>query len=88
MIPDNVPRASRPLRANARARWQRKRFVLRMQGAQVTAAWFLALIALDAAREQLDRYAHATDEPAWQAIDAADLLDAARAALAKASTHE
>ncbi len=35
----------------------------------------LALAAIDAARQQLIRYARATDEPAWQVVDAADLLD-------------
>jgi hypothetical protein len=45
---------------------------------------FLAVAAMDAAREQLDRYALATDEPAWGAVDAADLLDAARDAMAQA----
>jgi hypothetical protein len=37
----------------------------------------LALSAMNGAREQLDRYALATDEPAWDVVDAADLLDAA-----------
>jgi hypothetical protein len=45
---------------------------------------FLASVAMDAAREQLDRYALGTDEPAWGAVDAADLLDAARDAMAQA----
>lgn len=44
----------------------------------------LALAAVDAARAQLDRYALATDTPAWQAVDAADALDTARASLTKA----
>jgi hypothetical protein len=44
----------------------------------------LALAAVDAARVQLDRYAFATDAPAWQAVDAADALDGARALLAQA----
>ena len=40
-------------------------------------ALFLALTAVRAACTQLDRYAQATDCPAWQVIDAADLLEAA-----------
>lgn len=46
----------------------------------------LALAAIDAARQQLNRYATATDAPAWQMVDAADLLDAAAAAVADAVT--
>lgn len=42
-----------------------------------SAALLLALTAVYTARVQLDRYANATDSPAWQAIDAADLLEAA-----------
>lgn len=41
----------------------------------------LALSAMDAARQQLDRYALATDAPAPGVIDAADLIDAAMLAL-------
>lgn len=40
-----------------------------------------ARCALDEAREHLALYATLTDEPDWRAVDAADLLDAARAAL-------
>lgn len=47
----------------------------------------LALAAMDGARLQLDRYAFATDTPAWQAVDAADALDAARDLLAQAVHH-
>lgn len=47
----------------------------------------LALAAVDAARAQLDRYASATDTPAWCAVDAADALDSARDLLAKAVRH-
>jgi hypothetical protein len=47
----------------------------------------LALAAVDAARVQLDRYALATDEPAWCAVDATDALDAAPDLLAKAVRH-
>lgn len=43
----------------------------------------LALTATDAARSQLDRYAMATDCPAWEIVEAADLLAAARYLLAK-----
>lgn len=45
-------------------------------------ARLLALTATDAARAQLERYALATDDPAPGLPEAADLLDAARAALA------
>ena len=45
------------------------------------AALFLARVAMDAAQAQLDRYARATDTPMPCAVDAADLLDAARVAL-------
>lgn len=44
----------------------------------------LALAAVNAARQQLSRYASATDTPAWRAVDAADLLDAAAARVADA----
>lgn len=44
----------------------------------------LALASMDAAREQLDRYALATDAPAWGVIEAADNLDIARTGLAEA----
>jgi len=46
----------------------------------------LALAAIDAARRQLNRYAAATDAPAWQVVDAADLLDAVAAGVAAAVT--
>lgn len=46
----------------------------------------LALAGVDAARLQLTRYATATDMPAWRAVDAADLLDAAAACVADALT--
>ena len=52
--------------------------------AEGMAALLLAQIATDAARTQLDRYALATDWPALGIVEAADLLDAARAALAGA----
>lgn len=47
----------------------------------VTACMFLALSAIDAARQQLDRYALATDDPAPGVIDAADCIEAAMLAL-------
>jgi len=47
----------------------------------------LALAAVDAARAQLARYAFATDSPAWQAVEAADQLDAAHDALAGLVRH-
>lgn len=46
----------------------------------------LALAAVDAARQQLNRYATATDAPAWQIVDAADLLDVVAAYVADAVT--
>ena len=46
----------------------------------------LALAAVDAARQQLNRYATATDAPAWQVVDAADLLDVVAAGVADAVT--
>jgi len=46
----------------------------------------LALAAIDAARQQLNRYATATDAPAWQVVDAADLLDVVAAGVADAVT--
>jgi hypothetical protein len=49
---------------------------------QPCGARFLALSAMDAAQAQLDRYALATDDPEPGVVEAADLLDAARAALA------
>lgn len=45
------------------------------------AALFLAYMAIDAATAQLNAYALATDDPLWGAVEAADLLQAARAAL-------
>ena len=48
---------------------------------QTCAARFLALSAMDAAQAQLDRYALVTDDPAPGVVEAADLLDAARAAM-------
>lgn len=43
-----------------------------------------ALADIDRARDRLERYAGETDNPAPGAAAAADLLDAARAALASA----
>jgi hypothetical protein len=58
-------------------------------GAQHTphesAPLFLARVAIDAARVQLNAYALATDDPLPGTVEAADLLDAARAALNGAS---
>ena len=45
------------------------------------AALFLAGLAVDAARSQLDAVSRLTDTPAPSLVEAADLLDAARAAL-------
>jgi hypothetical protein len=48
----------------------------------------LALSAIDAAREQLARYALATDEPAPGVIDAADCIDAATLVLSAELNRE
>ena len=50
--------------------------------AAMALARILAVSAMDAARERLEAYALATDDPAPDMVDAADLLDAARDALA------
>ena len=50
------------------------------------AALILALTATDAARGLLSRFAGMTDAPAWEAVDAADCLDAARVMLARVVT--
>ena len=55
------------------------------QAPDTSAALLLALTAVYTARVQLDRYAHATDAPAWQVIDAADLLEAVHDKLAEAT---
>ena len=47
-----------------------------------TSAAILARVAMDAAQTQLDRYALATDDPGPGIPEAADLLDAALAAMA------
>lgn len=52
---------------------------------ETSAALLLALTAVYTACVQLDRYAHATDAPAWQVIDAADLLEAVHDKLAEAT---
>jgi hypothetical protein len=44
-------------------------------------ALFLARVVMDAAQAQLDAYALATDDPLPGTVEAADWLDAARAAL-------
>jgi hypothetical protein len=44
---------------------------------QEAQALFLAVSAIDAAGEQLERYGLATNDPAPGTVDAADLLDAA-----------
>jgi hypothetical protein len=48
----------------------------------------LALSAIDAAREQLGRYALATDDPLPGVIDAADWIDAAMLALSAELNRE
>lgn len=47
----------------------------------------LTIAAIDAARAQLARYALATDWPPLGMVEASDLLDAAREALAKGVHH-
>ena len=44
-----------------------------------------ARLAVRAASESLDRYAHATDQPSPDAVDAADALGAAADALTRAA---
>lgn len=51
--------------------------------AEQASAHFLAVAAIDGARAQLARYALATDWPPLGMVEASDLLDAARAALAE-----
>ena len=80
----SAPRVCEPVRARARARWLRKLSSC-TRDAQETDSLFLALVALDAARGQLDGYARLTDEPKCGAVEAADLIDAARTMLAQAS---
>lgn len=50
-------------------------------------AYILTITAIDAARAQLARYALATDWPPLGMVEASDLLDAARAALAEGVHH-
>jgi hypothetical protein len=50
-------------------------------------AHILAITAIDTARAQLARYALATDWPPLGTVEAADLLDAARAALTEGGCH-
>ena len=45
----------------------------------------LTLVAVTAAINQLSRYAATTDAPAWEAVEAADLLDAAGLMLVQAA---
>lgn len=46
----------------------------------------LAMLATDEVRQHLREYADATDRPAWEAVQAADLLDTVAELLAKAGT--
>lgn len=50
-----------------------------------TAALLLALTAVHAAQSQLDKIAATTDAPAWQVVEASDLLEAAYDRLADAA---
>jgi len=56
--------------------------------AEQASAHTLTIAAIDAARAQLARYALATDWPPLGMVESADLLDAARAALAEGVRHE
>ena len=47
----------------------------------MAAALYLASVAMEAAQAQLEAWARLTDEPHWAVVDAADLLNAARAVL-------
>lgn len=49
-------------------------------------AAILAVAATHTACQALDRYAMATDTPAWEAVEAANLLDTARDLLANGGT--
>ena len=55
--------------------------------AEQASAHILSIAAIDAARAQLARYALATDWPPLGMVEASDLLDAARAALAEGVRH-
>ena len=55
--------------------------------AERASAHILIIAAIDAARTQLARYALATDWPPLGMVEASDLLDAARAALAEGVHH-
>ncbi|GAA0707933.1 hypothetical protein [Dokdonella soli] len=55
-----------------------RRAHVRACSAAETAALFLVRVAIDAAREQLDRYALLTDDPLPGIVEAADLIDTAR----------
>ena len=73
------------VRARARERWHSK-LSTRSQATLETDALFLVLVALDAAREQLNRCALLTDEPEPGTVEAADLLDVAQEMLARGSS--
>lgn len=55
--------------------------------AEQASAHILTITAIDAARAQLARYALATDWAPLGMVEASDLLDAARAALADGVHH-
>jgi hypothetical protein len=55
--------------------------------AEQVSAHVLTIAAIDAARAQLARYALATDCPPLGMVEASDLLDAARDALAEGVHH-
>ena len=84
LVADGMQRANAQVRVSGRAQFSASGpstpVRARARCAQ-EAALRLALVALDTAREQLDRYARLTDEPKPGSVDAADLLDAARIAL-------
>lgn len=57
-----------------------------VQASDFSGCLSLALAATDAAQAQLNRYAQATDQPAWDVVAAADCLDTAIKHLATAMT--
>lgn len=63
----------------------RHRMPRRQQTPGAAASLLMVQATIDAARMRLDRYALETDAPAWQIVDAADLLEAAHRKLANAA---
>lgn len=57
----------------------------RPRAPDTSAMLVLAVTATHAARAQLDKYATATDAPAWQVVEAADLLERVHDLIAEAA---